>query len=109
MLAQNKFRKSKACAAYFQKDDTSSILRHNAFINARYELSLVDSDIEWNNIFSQRMKRRINNFFNANVSSCVYMVNKKPVWYVTIFKAANNNIRGNLQVSYEYYLCYEVY
>ena len=101
-LAQNKFTKTQECAAYFQNDHkTRATLWRNAFINARYELSSVDIDIEWNNIFSQRMTRRIDNFFIANVSSCVYMVGGRPVWYVTIFKAGNNNIRGNLQARTE--------
>ena len=98
ILPQNKFHKNKACSPYFKNDETSLTLWRNAFINARYELSLVDYEIEWNNIFSSGMKKRINNFFIANVSSCIYMIDGTPVWYVTIFKAGNNNIRGNLQV-----------
>lgn len=108
VITQNLFHKSEKCKTYFQNDETSSALREHAFINARYELSLMDGDIEWNNIYSQRMQRRIHSFFSVNVSSCVYVVDGAPVWYVTVFKAGNNNIRGNLQVStcsYYFSLC----
>lgn len=97
VLAGNKFHMNEECSAYFQGGSRFK-LWVNAFINARYEISLVESDIKWNSLVSTQMTKRLNKFFVSNVSSCVNVIKKKPVWYVTIFKAANNNIRGNLQV-----------
>jgi len=97
------FRKSNVCAAFLQNNEASYNFWVNSYINGRYELSKADDSIQWNNnIYSPRMKRKVETFFKANVSSCIHMVNdrrgrRRPVWYVTIFKAGNNNIRGNLQ------------
>ena len=91
---------SQQCAAYFNNDDESLNLKMNAFINARYELSLVDKTIRWRNVYSKKLKSTIDRFFKINQSSCLYKINDTIVWYISIFKAGNNNIRGNLQVQY---------
>lgn len=96
----NYFHKSKTCSEYFLDDDNSHNMERNAYINARYEINLMDDSSEWNDIDSRQMKKRIYLAFHANVSSCVHMIDKHPVWYVTIFKAGNNNIRANLQVTH---------
>ena len=98
ILKDHEFHMSRECLDYFRNDETSWNLWRNSYINARYELSSVDNSIKWSNILSPRMKKRIGVFYSANVSSCIYNIQNTPVWYVTIYKGGNNNIRGNLQV-----------